>query len=233
MHKGGWVHRDLKPCNIGVVGQPSRAVLLDLGTSERIPQNGSLFPEQGCVGTVNYIAPEMERRNYNHSVDIWSMGVILYCLTYNHHPWEMAENPWSPCSCQCIMPEGSLLICEKHDLMQHKFMVSYELAIDRMLGDYELARKNPIEGYIHREYFIDLDAYGGTFNELTPYLLVGGLFACMVSYDRARYNASPRSTIEEALGHPVWGLLRSNELGRMKKPRLTLDGLEVRQGPQS
>ncbi|KAI0968947.1 kinase-like domain-containing protein [Xylaria arbuscula] len=138
MHKGGWVHRDLKPSNIGVVGQPHRAVLLDLGTSEHIQQDGSIFPAEGCIGTLNYIAPEMERRNYNHSVDIWSMGVILYYLTYGYHPWEMAENPWSP--------------SQNDNQLQETFNRLYMSAVQQMLNDHLSARENPIEGYIHPIY---------------------------------------------------------------------------------
>lgn len=33
MHNGGWMHRDLKPTNIGVVGSPARAFLLEVATS--------------------------------------------------------------------------------------------------------------------------------------------------------------------------------------------------------
>ena len=33
MHDADWLHRDLKPTNIGIIGTPARYVLLDVGTS--------------------------------------------------------------------------------------------------------------------------------------------------------------------------------------------------------
>jgi len=93
MHDGRWLHRDLKPTNIGLIG-PLRSVLLDVGTSRHIQAGGSLRPEPGTVGTVGYLAPELELEDYDHSIDIWSMGIILFELTYNYHLWKYAINPW-------------------------------------------------------------------------------------------------------------------------------------------
>jgi serine/threonine protein kinase len=36
MHDGRWLHRDLKPTNIGLIGKPLRSVLLDISTSRHI-----------------------------------------------------------------------------------------------------------------------------------------------------------------------------------------------------
>lgn len=60
MHDCGWLHRDLKPANIGLIGRPCRSVLLDLSTSRRIQAGGLLRPVPGTVGTINYLAPELE-----------------------------------------------------------------------------------------------------------------------------------------------------------------------------
>jgi serine/threonine protein kinase len=45
MHDGRWLHRDLKPVNIGLIGRPLRSILLDVGTSRHIYAGGSLPPE--------------------------------------------------------------------------------------------------------------------------------------------------------------------------------------------
>lgn len=79
MQDGRWLHRDLKPTNIGLIG-PLRSVLLDVGTSRHIQAGGSLRPEPGTVGTVGYLAPELELEDYDHSIDIWSMGRDLWGL---------------------------------------------------------------------------------------------------------------------------------------------------------
>ncbi|KAK3331565.1 kinase-like domain-containing protein [Cercophora scortea] len=86
MHDGRWLHRDLKPTNIGFIGKPPRSVLLDIGTSTHIRAGGSLRSRPGTVGTIGYLAPELELEEYDHSIDIWSMAIILFELTYNYHP---------------------------------------------------------------------------------------------------------------------------------------------------
>lgn len=140
MHHGGWMHRDLKPSNIGLVGTPPRAILLDNGTSAHLPHDAMMNPTPGGVGTVGYLAPELEMDYYDHSIDIWAMGIILYFLTYSHHPWKFALNPWRD--------------IEKNQKLRHDFRVCYQVAIDKMMKDYNAARQAPTEGYIHREYSV-------------------------------------------------------------------------------
>ena len=45
-----------------------------------------------CCGTKNYIAPEIlfskeSKTRYTTQCDIWSLGVILYKLTYRRYPF--------------------------------------------------------------------------------------------------------------------------------------------------
>lgn len=136
MHHGGWMHRDLKPSNIGLVGTPARAILLDNGASLYL-KPGCLMPAQpGSAGTIGYLAPEFESSYYDHRIDIWSMGIILYWLTYNVHPWTTATNPFNGKDDKKVMME---------------FESSYWKATDRMMAHYNAARQAPTEGYIHRE----------------------------------------------------------------------------------
>lgn len=137
MHDGGWLHRDLKPTNIGLVGKPLRAVLLDVGTSRHIQAGGSLHAVPGTVGTIGYLAPELELEDYDHSIDIWSMGIILFELTYNYHPWKYAINPW--CNGKA------------NEALRPSFEKSYQDAIQKMVTDCRSARQSPTEGYIHRK----------------------------------------------------------------------------------
>lgn len=139
MHDECWLHRDLKPANIGLIGK-HRSVLLDVGTSTHVGAGESLRPEPGTLGTIGYLAPEFELENYDHSIDIWAMGIILFELTYDSHPWKFAINPWRD--------------DEKSKRLRPSFEKSYKDAIDVMARDYEKARVSPARGYIHRECYV-------------------------------------------------------------------------------
>lgn len=132
-----WLYRDLKPNNIGLIGEPPRSVLLDVGTSKHIPAGGLLRPVPGTVGTLGYLTPELELEDYDHSIDIWSMGIILFQLTFNDHPWKCAINPWR---------DGT-----ENEALRPSFRTRYQNAINRMANDYRNARESPAEGFIHRE----------------------------------------------------------------------------------
>jgi len=100
LHAQNWVHRDLKPANLGVVSvEPPKAVILDLGLAHHIEASDikvGIQPTPGQVGTVMYLAPEMELQPYNEKVDIWAFGLIALQLMTGFHPWKMAVNPWRP-----------------------------------------------------------------------------------------------------------------------------------------
>ena len=43
----------------------------------------------GCIGTNGYQAPEIfENQLYDIRADIWSLGVVLYKLAFNHDPFD-------------------------------------------------------------------------------------------------------------------------------------------------
>ncbi len=138
MHDGNWIHRDLKPPNIGLIGTPRRSVLLDVGGAAQIPPAGKLRSLPGTVGTVGYLAPELELAAYDAAVDVWAMGVMLYELTYGYHPWRLTLNPWR---------EGST-----YEELRPTFQERYETAIARMQRDFNAARQSPTAGFVHREY---------------------------------------------------------------------------------
>ena len=152
MHDAGWVHRDLKPANIGLFSTPLPSVLLDLGTSRHISAGGSLRPEPGTAGTLGYLAPEFELQDYDHSIDIWAMAIILYELTYGHHPWKLALNPWR---------DG-----KDNEKLRSPFQKKYEDAMMKMKMDCDRAYKSPADGYIHRECSLRSACFGPIVDEV-------------------------------------------------------------------
>ncbi|CUS11454.1 unnamed protein product, partial [Tuber aestivum] len=87
MHEEGIAHRDLKPANIFVVSMsPVWVKLGDFGISKRVRiQDTTTFHTQ--VSTPMYSAPEVlglnsnsETSAYTNSVDIWSLGCVVFEL---------------------------------------------------------------------------------------------------------------------------------------------------------
>jgi serine/threonine protein kinase len=97
MHANNVVHRDLKPENIVIDGNDtlkicdfglSRFIENDLYTSrDKLRDNIALM--MSPVGTHHYRAPEIIKRNgySGTSCDIWSCGVILYCMLCGRRPF--------------------------------------------------------------------------------------------------------------------------------------------------
>ena len=83
MHKKGIIHRDLKPENMLLArkGDLSAVKLTDFGLSKMIDQQSQIM--KTACGTPGYVAPEiltLKGGGYDHQVDVWSMGVIIYVL---------------------------------------------------------------------------------------------------------------------------------------------------------
>ena len=75
LHECGIVHRDLKPGN--VFYENGYVKIGDYGLAKAI----SASRHSGhtiTVGTVHYMAPEIGAGNYNRSIDIYALGVLLY-----------------------------------------------------------------------------------------------------------------------------------------------------------
>ncbi|KAG0203271.1 hypothetical protein BGX28_004412 [Mortierella sp. GBA30] len=80
LHDRGVVHRDLKPENILVMDKEKMTVKIsDFGLAKMIGEQK--FFNTIC-GTPSYVAPEVIlSTEYDKSVDMWSLGVVLYiCL---------------------------------------------------------------------------------------------------------------------------------------------------------
>ena len=93
MHKAGVVHRDIKPENIifETKDADSPVKIIDFGLAR---QHSSLIegPMKTVVGTPYYIAPEVLRKCYNKSCDLWSVGAIAYIMLCGYPPFDGRNN---------------------------------------------------------------------------------------------------------------------------------------------
>ena len=89
LHKNRILHRDIKAANI-LIDKNYKIYLCDFGLSYIIGDNEYI---KGSFGTINYAPPEIinDNKRYNTSIDIWSMGVVLYYLYYGELPFNKNE----------------------------------------------------------------------------------------------------------------------------------------------
>jgi serine/threonine protein kinase len=103
MHSEDFTHRDLKPSNIFVVQKPPASKwwvkIGDFGISKRAQRDVTAL--RTAIGTPSYQAPEVagyfntssdgETSEYDNSVDIWSLGCVIYKIVTMRVPF---QNPW-------------------------------------------------------------------------------------------------------------------------------------------
>ena len=101
IHKSGVIHKDLKPANFMLVA--GRLKLIDFGIASSIQSDKTSITIDNTVGTFNYMSPEsiqdlngpqFDRQGnkkpcikISYKTDVWSLGCILYQLTYGKLPF--------------------------------------------------------------------------------------------------------------------------------------------------
>jgi serine/threonine protein kinase len=88
LHENNLIHRDLKPENI-LVDDYDNIKLCDFGWCVELKIGNRVT----FCGTFEYMAPEqIKELPYNHAVDVWSLGVLLYELTHGYSPFKADDD---------------------------------------------------------------------------------------------------------------------------------------------
>lgn len=83
-HSKHVIHRDIKPENL-LVGANHHIKIADFGWSVHAPTSRRLT----MCGTLDYLPPEMvEGREHDETVDVWSLGILLYEFLCGSPPFE-------------------------------------------------------------------------------------------------------------------------------------------------
>lgn len=84
LHERGIVHRDLKPGN--VFWDEGYVKIGDYGLSKHLTASQH-SGQTVSVGTVHYMAPEIGSGNYDRTIDLYALGVMLYEMLVGRVPY--------------------------------------------------------------------------------------------------------------------------------------------------
>lgn len=89
LHRRGIIYRDIKMENI-LLDKRGHVQLIDFGLSKWLAMG-----DRTCTicGTIQYMAPEiLSVEPYDHSVDWWSLGILIYALLSGEYPLNAAKD---------------------------------------------------------------------------------------------------------------------------------------------
>eukprot|EP00948_MAST-09A_sp_MAST-9A-sp1_P000292 g292.t1 len=85
LHSNRIIHRDMKPQNI-LIGPNGNVKLCDFGFARAMSSHTIVLTS--IKGTPLYMSPELvQEKPYNHTADLWSLGIILYELYVGQPPF--------------------------------------------------------------------------------------------------------------------------------------------------
>ena len=95
-HAHGLVHRDVKPSNVLVTGEPGseHVYLTDFGITKPMAQASGLTATGALVGTIDYAAPEQLLGGpVDGRIDVYALGCVLYQLLTGTVPFPRETDP--------------------------------------------------------------------------------------------------------------------------------------------
>jgi hypothetical protein len=90
IHAAGLVHRDVKPANVLLSGEPGaeHAYLTDFGVARNVATESGLTQTGRFVGTLDYVAPEqISGGQVDARVDVYALGCLLFKVLTGEVPF--------------------------------------------------------------------------------------------------------------------------------------------------
>jgi Protein kinase domain len=90
IHAAGLVHRDVKPANVLLSGEPGseHAYITDFGVARNVATESGLTQTGRFVGTLDYVAPEqISGQAIDARVDVYALGCLLFKLLTGEVPF--------------------------------------------------------------------------------------------------------------------------------------------------
>ena len=155
-HEHGLVHRDIKPGNVLLEANGSRALLTDFGLA-RVLDAATMTQSGILTGTPEYMSPEQANgESVDERSDLFSLGSLIYTMLAGHAPFR-AKEPMAILHRVCnashlplyrVDPEIPLEISRLVDRLlaknpQHRFLTAKELR-DKMLELSRSPRRPPL-----------------------------------------------------------------------------------------
>lgn len=129
-HQHGLVHRDIKPGNVLLEANGSRALLTDFGLA-RVLDAATMTQSGILTGTPEYMSPEQAKGDsVDERSDLFALGSLMYTMLAGHAPFRAAE-PMAILHRVCHAPHAPL----------HRINAEIPLEVSQLVD--RLLAKNP------------------------------------------------------------------------------------------